>query len=62
MLFHPLVIQGIAALKMLFLLTAGPASTEDPGVFGRRTVAGAVIFTMALASTPTMMYVLHRYR
>ena len=59
MLFHPLLIQGIAALKMLFLLTAGPASTQDTGVFRRRTV-GAVIFTTALASTPTMMYVLHR--
>ena len=57
MLFHPLVLQGIAVLKALFLLTVGPAATQDTGVSGRRTI-GAIIFTMALVSTPTMVYVL----
>lgn len=61
MLFHPLVLQGIAVLKALLLLTAGPAATQDAGVFGRRTI-GAFIFTMALVSTPTMLYVLYSCR
>ncbi|EPS96252.1 hypothetical protein FOMPIDRAFT_82306 [Fomitopsis schrenkii] len=54
MLFHPLVLQGIAALKALLLLTTGPAATQDQNVLGRRTV-GAIIFTMALASTSSMV-------
>ena len=57
MLFHPLLLHGIAALKMLFLITAGPASTQDTTVPSRRTL-GAAVFTMALMSTPAMMYVL----
>ncbi|EPS96253.1 hypothetical protein FOMPIDRAFT_82305 [Fomitopsis schrenkii] len=54
MLFHPLVLQGIAVLKALLLLTTGPAATQDQSVLGRRTV-GAIIFTMALASTSSMV-------